>query len=153
MVWCGAVRCGVVWRGMVLRNDRYDTTVFSPNRGMEDPNACITALAKYDTFWGPWLPHSVDLPFVPTPSALLVPTVSYIDSFWHPPRGQTPPPPSNEAQGAKDSRWIHKATLVCAMAFVVVICLGVGRRLTTGALLKPKAGVEELIEMKQVETS
>jgi hypothetical protein len=143
-----------VCRGL-LRAGRYDTTVFSPNRGMEYPNACITALTKYDTFWGPWLPHSADLPFVPTPSSSLVPTVSYLDSFWHPPQG-SPPTPSNVAQdnGSTDSSWINSAAVVCAMVFVVGICLGVARRLgMPGTLLKPKAGAEELIEMQQVEIS
>jgi hypothetical protein len=121
---------------------------------MEDPNACITALTKYDTFWGPWLPHSDDLPFVPTPSSSLVPTVSYLDSFWHPPQGSAPPPPStpiDEAQGSTDSSWIYDAVLVFAVVLVVGMCLSVGRRLAAGTLLKPKAGAEELIEMQQVE--
>ena len=42
---------------------------------------------------------------------------------------------------------------VCAMVLVVGMCLAVGRRFVTGTLLQPKAGAEELIEMKQVEIS
>ena len=41
----------------------------------------------------------------------------------------------------------------CAMVLVVGMCLGVGRRFAAGALLKPKPGAEELIEMEQVEVS
>jgi len=37
---------------------RHNQTVFSPNRGKEDPAACTMALKQYDGHWGPW----VDVP-------------------------------------------------------------------------------------------
>ena len=140
--------CGVAWRGVMLCwCFRYDTTVFNPNRGMEDPNACITALTNYQGYWGPWLPHSADLPFVPTPSLSLVPTISYLDSFWHPPQQPASAPPSSEVQPGADRSWIGSVAVFCGVAFVIGVCLGAGRR------RRPKAGSEELIEMTKVEIS
>lgn len=119
---------------------------------MEDPNSCITALVKYGTYWGPWLPHSAELPFVPTPSASLVPKISYLDSFWHPPTEPVPVVPSKQVTGSAGSSWMDSVAVVFVTGLVVGICFGVGRRLTTCAL-NPKAGAEELIEMKNVEIS
>merc|ERR1712187_644641 len=31
------------------------TTIFSPDRGLQDPRSCIAALEEHRGFWGPWI--------------------------------------------------------------------------------------------------
>jgi len=37
------------------RLNQIEQTVFSPDRGKVDPEACVAADGKYGGFWGPWL--------------------------------------------------------------------------------------------------
>ena len=40
---------------MLAALKRHNATVFSPDRGPWDPNACVAAMGKWGGFWGPWL--------------------------------------------------------------------------------------------------
>jgi hypothetical protein len=102
----------------------YDPTIFSPNRGVEDPNACIASIVTYNNFWGPWLPHpgpAEGLPWVASPPAD-VPTISYLDSFWH---AVAEPAPAPEAGAADESAHTEGDDTGLGVLGVVVILLAV----------------------------
>lgn len=43
-----------VWHEMRKRMLEIESTVFSPDRGSQDPAACAAVADRYDGFWGPW---------------------------------------------------------------------------------------------------
>ena len=43
-----------LFKSMLAEVDELQATVYSPDRGAEDPAACATATTTYSGFWGPW---------------------------------------------------------------------------------------------------
>jgi arylsulfatase B len=45
-----------IFKGLLSRMDEAQKTVYSPDRGHRDPQACIDVKTKYTGYWGPFVP-------------------------------------------------------------------------------------------------